>query len=355
MAVSRTDHREDKPPSSAKPDDPHARNDARAGGMGDKMDTYLVTGGCGFIGSHLVDALIADGHSVRVIDDLSTGVRERLPPEVEFLEADVLDAATLARMMAGVCGCFHLAAIASVPACHRAWLEAHRVNLGATVAVLEAAARASAPVPVVYASSAAVYGANQDLPLRESTAPTPLSAYGVDKHGCELHARIAAKVFGVPNAGLRFFNIYGPRQRPDDAYAGVISIFAAHVFRGEEIILHGDGGQERDFVFVSDAVEALRTAMTWARRQERPTAGLFNVCTGRSTTIAALGEAVMRCAGTEVAVRHGPARAGDVRGSRGSPERAAALLGFRTATPLESGLALTLEALRADGAAALHP
>ncbi len=227
------------------------------------MALYLVTGGAGFIGSHLVDALLARGDVVRVLDDLSTGKRENLDPRAMLTVGDVADAAVVAGAMQGVDGCFHLAAVASVELGNRDWLGTHRTNLTGAITIFDAARRArpDRTVPVVYASSAAVYGDTPDLPLAESAATRPLSAYGADKLGCELHGRVAATVHGVRNAGCRFFNVYGPRQDPGSPYSGVISIFFNRIGRGQGITIFGDGGQTRDFIYVADVVEALLTTM----------------------------------------------------------------------------------------------
>ena len=227
------------------------------------MAFWLVTGGCGFIGSHLVDALLARGDKVRVLDDLSTGRRSNLPGGVEVMVGDVADASAVARAMAGVDGCFHLAAVASVQRGNEDWLGTHRVNLTGTIAVFDAARTCNrkGPVPVVYASSAAVYGDNPDMPLSESAATAPLSAYGADKLGCELHGRVAWQVHKVPSTGFRFFNVYGPRQDPKSPYSGVIAIFADKVAENREITVNGDGGQVRDFVYVADVVRHLVAAM----------------------------------------------------------------------------------------------
>lgn len=170
---------------------------------------YLITGGCGFIGSHLAEALLAQGDEVMVLDDLSTGRIENLPAGVTFAEGDVADPAAVAEAMTGVDGCFHLAAVASVERSMTDWLQTHRTNLTGTISVLDAARRAkrSGPVPVVYASSAAVYGDNGRLPLGEDEGPRPLSAYGADKLGSESHAAVAARVHGMPTTCLRLFNV----------------------------------------------------------------------------------------------------------------------------------------------------
>jgi UDP-glucose 4-epimerase len=302
------------------------------------MAVYAITGGAGFIGSHLADDLLADGHDVRVLDDLSTGRRSRLDPRAELIVADVADPAALGRLFDGAAAVFHLAAIASVVRSNEDWAGTHRVNLGGTVAVLEAARQAGG-LPVVYASSAAVYG-NRPDPAHEALLPAPLSAYGVDKLGSELHAGIAFRVHGVPTMGLRFFNIYGPRQDPGSPYSGVISIFAHRVARRERLTIHGDGRQLRDFVYVGDVVRHLRAALRLL--QDQPQAGVVNVCTGTGTSILELAHIIGRITGRVPDIQFGPARDGDIRASVGDAGRVRALLGIAAQTSLQDGLAATL-------------
>ena len=305
------------------------------------MANYLVTGGCGFIGSHLVEALLAAGHGVRVIDDLSTGKRENVPTQVQVTIGDVADGDLVATAMAGMDGCFHLAAIASVQRGNEEWLATHRANLTGTIAVLDAARTANdgAPVPVVYASSAAVYGACDQLPLNEQAPTRPLSAYGADKLGSELHASVASGVHGVPTTGFRFFNIYGPRQDPHSPYSGVIAIFAERLGRGDGVTVFGDGGQYRDFVYVADVVRYLAAAM-----HEMPAeARVFNICTGRTTTVVELATTIADIAGVEARIEHGPARVGDIRESLGDPGAVTATFGFAAETLLKDGLRETLK------------
>ncbi len=306
--------------------------------MVDARTRFLVTGGAGFIGSHLVDALLAAGHCVRVLDDLSTGHRDNLDPRAELIVGDVADRATVAEALAGVNGVFHLAAVASVARANEDWPGTHRVNQSATVGVLDAA-RAAGRLPVVYASSAAIYGDTHGQPAHEGLCPDPLTAYGADKLGCELHARVARRIHGVPTLGLRFFNVYGPRQDPCSPYSGVISIFAQRVRDGRPIVLHGDGQQTRDFVYVADVVAHLRAAMERLRDDPAPAESAVNVCTGQATSIRDLAVLLGRCQGVMPTLEHGPARAGDIRHSVGVPERAAALLGLRAGTGLATGLA----------------
>ncbi len=310
---------------------------------------YLVTGGCGFIGSHLAAALVERGHDVRILDDLSTGRREHAPKEAELLVGDVRDPDSVARAMADVDGCYHLAAIASVERCHADWRAAHDVNLGGTITVLDAArrARSGEPVPVVYASSAAVYGDQTKMPLDEAAEPRPQSAYAVDKLGCEMHAAVATEVFGLSTVGLRFFNVYGPRQDPASPYSGVISIFAARAMAGEPLTIFGDGEQTRDFIYVGDVVRCLIATM---RRCTDQGAEIFNVCTGKATTVNKLAAMICELTGRHPAIHHAPPRVGDVRLSIGDPGRAMAAFGFAPEIDLAAGLERTLDWLAEQSA-----
>jgi UDP-glucose 4-epimerase len=286
------------------------------------MGIFVVTGGAGFIGSHLVDALLAEGHDVRVIDDLSTGKTANLDPRAMLIKADICDTAVLQAALRDAAGCFHLAAIASVQRANEDWAGTHRVNLTGSICVFDACR--AAHIPVVYASSAAVYG-------NIGNQIAPQTAYGADKYGSELHAAIGWGVHGVPSFGMRFFNVYGPRQDPASPYSGVISIFADRVARDLPITVHGDGGQTRDFVFVADVVAHLRAAMS--SLSEKPGAYVSNVCTGIETSVLHLAQTL----GARD-ISHGAGRTGDIRRSVGSVDHAAALLGTRAEIPLKEGL-----------------
>jgi UDP-glucose 4-epimerase len=304
------------------------------------MSKFLITGGCGFIGSHLADALIARGHTVSILDDLSTGKRENAPASAALVVGDVADAALIRSLMSTVDGCFHLAAIASVQRSTDDWLGTHRTNLTGAITVFDAARQNPfRPVPVVYASSAAVYGDNPGMPLTETAGCRPLTAYGADKLGCELHANVAWHVHKAPTVGLRFFNVYGPRQDPSSPYSGVISIFADRVATQQPITIFGDGRQVRDFIFVTDVVAHLVAAM--GRCQHG--AEVLNVCTGKATSVATLALAMGNLIGCRPEINYSPARAGDIKVSVGDPTKAIAALGVAATYSLVDGLRATLD------------
>lgn len=308
--------------------------------MAESPRRALVTGGAGFIGRALAARLLREGAEVTVLDDLSSGDASRLDRGACLMEGSVTDPGRVAEAMAGADAVFHLAAIASVARCNEDLAASHRVNLGGFVNVLEAAAAREQRPALVYASSAAVYGDNPETPLREDARLRPLSPYGADKLGCELHASAAATVLGLRSTGLRFFNVYGPGQDPGSPYSGVISRFHRAARLGEGVTIFGDGGQTRDFVFVDDVVEALLSA---AAREKGEAAEILNVCTGRETTVLDLAARLARLTGKTMPLAHAPARAGDIRRSSGDPARLEAILGRRPGTDLSAGLAQLVE------------
>ncbi|NPA06084.1 MAG: SDR family oxidoreductase [Chloroflexi bacterium] len=304
----------------------------------------LVTGGAGFIGSHLVDALLARGHDVVVLDNFSTGKVENLPqghPRLQVLRGDVRDADVVTRAMQGVNVAFHLAAHVSVPASIQDPLTTHAINVTGTVHVLEAARQAGVR-RVVLASSAAVYGEPEKLPLSEDVPLRPLSPYASSKVANEADARAYAASLGLETVALRFFNVYGPRQRADSPYSGVIARFVEALAQDRAPTVFGDGRQTRDFIFVHDVVAALLRA---AEAPAHVVGRAFNVCTGRAVSLLDLLNVLYRFYPHAPRPHFAPPRPGDIRHSRGDPTLAERLLGFRARVPLDQGLAQLLQAL----------
>jgi UDP-glucose 4-epimerase len=298
----------------------------------------LVTGGAGFIGSHSVEALLDKGARVTVLDNLSTGKRANVPEneQVESIEGDIRDAAIVRRAMQGVTHVLHLAAQVSV----RASLEdpAHSAshNIAGFLNVADAARNAG--VRLVYASSAAVYGAPETLPLDEGAPCRPTSPYGLEKWIDDQYAGLYRDLYGTSTLGMRYFNVYGPRQDPASPYAGVISRFAARIGSDAPLTVFGDGRQTRDFVYVGDVARANVAAL------ESSYQGVLNIGTGTSVNLLQLIEALGRCAGRTPQVRFDPPVAGDIRDSAMRPERMREVLGFVPATALVDGLAQLLAA-----------
>ena len=299
--------------------------------------TTVVTGGCGFIGSHLVRRLVGDGRRVRVLDDLSNSTLSGLPEGVEFRQGDVADPRFIRPGVTGATVVFHLAAIASVVQSNERWLASHATNSGGSVAVMEAVRDEAPEAGFVYASSAAVYG---DVALApgeriSETAPTrPLAPYGIDKLASEMHAGVAGPLFGLRSFGLRFFNVFGPGQAADSPYSGVISRFVAQARSGGPITVFGDGEQTRDFVHVDDVVEALLRAEIAAD----PTGPVANIATGLPTSVNELAATIARQFQPTPAIVRQEARQGDIRRSVGDPSLAARLLGWEARTSLADGL-----------------
>ncbi len=305
----------------------------------------LVTGGAGFIGSHLVEALLADGLRVRVVDDLSTGNTENIAvfhDRIHFIEGDLADFATCEKAMAGASFVFHQAAIPSVPRSVAEPIESHRRGPTATIHVLEAARRAGVK-RVMFAASSSAYGETQELPKHEGIRPDPLSPYAAGKLAGEHYVRVYARTMGLDGVSLRYFNVFGPRQDPSSPYSGVISLFAKTMMAGRRPTILGDGTQSRDFTYVENVVRANLLAM----KSERPLGGeALNVGTGRRITLVELVEAINRGLGTSLRPEFGPERTGDVKHSQASLERIEATIGYRPVVEFEAGLMRTLEAVR---------
>jgi UDP-glucose 4-epimerase len=302
------------------------------------MTRYLVTGGCGFIGSHLVKTLLQQGHDVRVFDNLTTGRTQNLDPDAELIFGDVANPVAIGAALRNTDGCFHLA---GAPPEAGEWLDSHHSNLTGTVTVLDAARRDK--LPVVYASSSSVYGDSAEAKLAEGLPVRPLTRRGADAASCELQARIAA-TDGVPNAGLRLFHVYGPRRDTDHPQAGVVAQFAACLRAGAPLILHGDGGQSRDFVFIADAVALLLAAMQRLEQRGIALAEVFNLCSGRPTRIRDLAQTMAGIAGLVPDLQLATPRRNDPRRVVGDPDLAERSLGVRAETSLEDGLRQVLAA-----------
>lgn len=305
------------------------------------MTLYLVTGGAGFIGSHLVQALVERGERVRVLDDFSTGRRENLTAvigRIELIEGDVSDPEAARRAVDGCDYVFHLAAVASVQASVERPQRTHLVNAGGTLNVLDAARR-SGVRRVVLASTTALYGDHTALPLREELPLRPLSPYAASKAAGEAYCRAFHASYGLPTVALRFFNVYGPRQDPSSPYSGVISIFASCMSRGERPTIYGDGKQTRDFVYVADVVRALLLAC----EQDEAVGSVFNVAGGKQTSILQLVEELNHALGTSLTPLFAPPRPGEVRFSQGDATRARQMLGWQPRVPLREGLTRLIE------------
>jgi nucleoside-diphosphate-sugar epimerase len=312
-----------------------------------------VTGGAGFIGSHLVEALLSQGHRVRVLDNFFSGRRENLADvsrEIELIEGDVRDLETCHRACAGVDRVWHLAAIGSVPRSIANPLDTHNANATGTLHMLLAARDAGAQ-RFVFASSSSIYGSNPQLPREESQHPMPLSPYANSKLAAETYVRQFASLYGLPTVVLRFFNVFGPRQDPTSQYAAVVPKFLAALTAGQSPTIYGDGEQSRDFTFVADCVHGNLQAGTFDG--EGVVGEHFNIAAGRPTTVNRLLAVVQEALGTDIPAQHLPERPGDVHSSDASIAKAFARLAFRPSWSLEEGIGATSAWFRGRVGAAL--
>lgn len=305
------------------------------------MARYLVTGGAGFIGSHLVEELLRRGESVRIADNFSTGKRENLPPasaHVELVEGDLADAAVAARAVQGCELVLHQAAIPSVPRSVKDPVTSHRANVDATFQVL-LAARDAGVKRLVYAGSSSAYGNTAVLPKREDMRPQPLSPYALQKLIGEQYCQLFARLYGLETVTIRYFNVFGPRQDPSSPYSGVISLFIKALTEGRAPTIYGDGKQTRDFTYVSDVVQGVLLAC----HAPDVSGEVINVANGGRVSLLELVRELQLVLCKDVEPVFAPAREGDVRDSQADIFKARQLLGFAPTVAFEEGLRRTVD------------
>lgn len=298
---------------------------------------WLVTGGAGFIGSHLVQELVRRGHEVRVADDFSSGLRENIPSGVEVVEGNLSEPGIARRAVAGCAIVLHQAARPSVPRSVQDPIGSNRANITATLEVL-AAARDAGAKRLVFAGSSSVYGDAAKLPKREDMAPAPLSPYALQKLVGEQYCQMFTRLYGFETVTTRYFNVFGPRQQPGSPYSGVISLFIEALVQGRSPIVLGDGGQTRDFTYVGDVVAGVLAAA------ETPGVGgeVINVAAGGRISLLDLVRTLQVILDTSVEPTFGPTREGDVRDSQADIAKAERLLRFAPTVSLEEGLRRTV-------------
>ncbi len=300
------------------------------------MAQYLITGGAGFIGSHIVDALLERGERVRVLDNFATGKPENLAhcrQRIELVEGDIRDLEVCQRVCAGADFVLHQAALGSVPRSVADPLTSHEVNVTGTLKML-LAARDAGVKRFVYAASSSTYGDHPELPKVEERIGNPLSPYAVTKYADELYAGVFARCYGLETVGLRYFNVFGPRQDPFSQYAAVIPLFVSALLRGAAPTINGDGEQTRDFTYVANAVAANLLACTATAAAEE----VFNIACNERTSLNRLYARLQDLLGTAIPAVHGPPRPGDVRHSLADIGKAKGLLGYRGEVKFEEGL-----------------
>ena len=304
------------------------------------MRTFLVTGGAGFIGSHIAEALARRGDRVRVLDNLSTGRRANLDPcgdALEFIEGDLTDAKAVSRAVEGVDCIFHEAALASVPRSVEAPLDTNAACVTGTVTLLDAARRAGVR-RLVYAASSSAYGDRPTSPKHEGDLPAPISPYGAAKLAAELYCQAFTATYGFETVALRYFNVFGPRQDPDSPYSAVIPLFITALLAGKRPTIYGDGHQSRDFTYVANVVHGNLLAADAPNVAGR----IFNLANGRATSLLSLISQLNELLGTNVQPIHAPPRIGDIRESRADISAARASLGYQPQIEFEDGLRLSI-------------
>jgi nucleoside-diphosphate-sugar epimerase len=305
------------------------------------MSVYVVTGGGGFIGSHIVEELIHRNETVKVIDNFSTGKRQNLEPfedDVEIIEADIADAKNLADFLKGTDFVIHQAAIPSVPKSILDPVKSHHANVNGTLRLLEAC-RAAGVKRVVYASSSSLYGDSPTLPKQEGMMPKPLSPYGAQKLFAEIYCQVFTRAYGLETVSLRYFNVFGPRQDATSQYSGVLALFIPAVLEGRRPKIYGDGLQSRDFTYVRNVVEANLLAC-----HAPGVAGqVFNVACGDRITVNAMLQHVNKITGKDISPVYADPRPGDIKHSHADITLAREHLGYQPMVSFEEGLRHTIE------------
>ena len=303
------------------------------------MASYLVTGGAGFIGSHIVEDLVSRGQHVRVLDNLTTGRRENLADldGVDLMVGDVADPAAAAAAVAGIDYVLHLAAMPSVPRSIAEPLASNHANVTGTLSLLVAAQRSSVQ-RVVFASSSAVYGNTATLPKREDMPPDPLSPYGLQKLTSERYLKLFHELYGLETVSVRYFNVFGPRQHPTSSYSGVISLFARCLIEGRSPTIYGDGEQTRDFTYVRNVVDGTLQACAAPGAAGQ----VCNVSGGGRVSLNTLFRTMRELSGTDVEPKYAAPRVSDIRDSQADITRARLLLGYEPAILLDEGIEVTM-------------
>ncbi|MGE0591134.1 MAG: SDR family oxidoreductase [Vicinamibacterales bacterium] len=316
------------------------------------MSHYLITGGAGFIGSHLAEALVAKGERVRVVDSLVTGKRQNIAhlPSVEFIEGDLADLDVARRAVDGVEYVLHQAAIPSVPRSVEDPVTSNRANIDASLNVL-VAARDAGVRRVVYAGSSSAYGNSASLPKVETMPTAPLSPYALQKLVAEQYCQMFTALYGLETVTTRYFNVFGPRQDPSSPYSGVISLFISALCEGRRPTIHGDGGQTRDFTYVKNVVDGVLRAC----HAEQASGRVINLATGGRISLNDLFHSLRDLIGADVTPVYGPARAGDVRDSQADIGLARAVLGYEPIASFDEGLKETVAWYRGSSVAVGRP
>jgi nucleoside-diphosphate-sugar epimerase len=302
------------------------------------LANYLVTGGAGFIGSHISAALVQRGHRVRAADNFATGFKRNIRDGVEFVEGDCADPSFATRIVEGMDYVIHQAAIPSVPRSVEKPLESHRANIDGMLQML-LASRDAGVKRLVFAGSSSVYGDTDVLPKVETMAPKPMSPYALQKLTGELYGQMFTRLYGFETVTTRYFNVFGPRQDPGSPYSGVISLFIKALHTGTRPIIHGDGEQTRDFTYVANVVDGV------IRAAETPGVGgqVFNIATNGRISLNQLLATLKQIFGSTVEAIYQPSRAGDVRDSQADITKAAKLLGYTPTVSFEEGLRHTVD------------